>query len=280
MMYAILFLIGLMSQSNVSVKNTSCDIGISNFAHYIKTFEENRINQTMIVIARKRYVGYARKALGDSYINGGMCLMKNDRILKCIHDYDVADCQNNANSILYNYNENNALSSVIFFPEWQCIPGFASDNERDEHVYDYRGKCPVKETLYEFPECDKDYEFIRIENIEQKCIWRDNVYYRNDRNGQMYCFATGNRKHGVSVQLKLGDIMWIDFYGVNCRQFKKYGEIKRRFSPMNQMVIWQSYRELIDRMYYIRKNFAMGPYTNGFRILPYYVDDEKVGAIY
>ncbi len=33
-------------------------------------------------------------------------------------------------------------------------------------------------------------------------------------------------------------------------------------------------------MYYIRETFAMGSYTDGIRILPYYVDDEKVGAIY
>ena len=289
MMYAILFLIGLMSQSNVSVQNTTCDLSID-FERNMKYLLGDGYVSYNLVMNRSVNLNsaFARKTEKECRIVNDRitcwaneyCLIENNHAIKCVNGNAAGKQHYRLSTLLYNYGKPGVLTDIVIFPTWSCNPKLYTGKTRKERVYDYRGKCPIKETFYEFPECDKDYEFIRIENIEQKCIWRDNVYYRNDRNGQMYYLATENRKHGVTVQLKFYNIRWIDFCGLNCRRFKKYGVIKRNFSPLNQRVIWQSYSELIERLYYIRKNFAMGPYTDGFRILPYYVDDEKVGAIY
>ena len=286
MMYAILFLIGLMSQSNVSVKNTSCDIGITRYSRYMHANTDCRLNETFSKQTTKEYIGFLPNTTDEVYADYGWCLSEKNKLWKCVQEPGGIFPKPHkhfsmpSKSEIYNYDENKNLISRVIVQKWGCNNVKYSDIPRKEFVYEYRNKCPAKETLYEFPLCYEDYEFIRIEEIERKCIWRDNVYYRRNRNGIRYSFATSNRRYGISFLLSGGDAEIINIYGLNCRRFKRYGEIKRNFPPSNQRVIWQSYRELIERMYYIRENFAMGPYTDGFRILPYYVDDEKVGAIY
>ncbi len=88
MMYVILFLIGLMSQSNVSANNTLCDIGTARYSRYMYANTDSRLNATFSKQTIKEYIDFLPNTTDEVYADCGWCLSKKNKLWKCVQEPD------------------------------------------------------------------------------------------------------------------------------------------------------------------------------------------------
>lgn len=114
-MYAILFLIGLMSQSNVSANNTLCDIGTTRYSRYMYANTDSRLNATFSKQTIKEYIDFLPNTTDEVYADCGWCLSKKNKLWKCVQEPDGnVYYRRNRNGIKYSFATSNRRYGVSF----------------------------------------------------------------------------------------------------------------------------------------------------------------------